>query len=160
MADALGVLLRIFCLVGVILFVFFCENEHRSVQTQIVNKLRNVLEPNIYYQDRKSVKLKVVIGFIKNTHLAFGYGPFNRRFCRRRIMYYNNHDAYFQLQLLFCGDIHLNPGPNNSNNDEGRKSTTENRGSKSKMSVFYSNAKSIVNKVMKLQLELAKMQVI
>ena len=56
------------------------------------------------------------------------------------------------------GDIHPNPGQdvciNNDNNEERKR----NRASMSKISVFYSNARSIVNKIAKLQLELAKMQ--
>ena len=84
-----------------------------------------------------------------------------KRFFKRKINYYSSHDATYQLELLIlsCGDVHPNPGhvhqpsvPSNNNNNP----PLENRQSRAtKLSVFYANARSIVNKTAKLQMEMA-----
>ena len=118
--------------------------------------LRNSSTLSGNFQAEKFVEYNITVK--SNQALSYGYGRLKRRFSKRRIVYYNNHKAFFQLELLSCGDIHPNPGQdvciNNDNNEERKR----NRPSMSKISVFYSNARSIVNKIAKLQLELAKMQ--
>ena len=76
-------------------------------------------------------------------------------------MYVCNPDATYQLELLLlsCGDIHPKPGhiyqprvPGNNNNNP----LLQNRLSRAmKLPVFYANARSIVNKIAKLQMEIA-----
>ena len=84
----------------------------------------------------------------------------HKRFFKRRINYYSKHDASYQLELLIlsCGDVHLNPGynhqpraPGNNNNNPPLR----NQESARKLSVFYANARNIVNKITKLQMEIA-----
>ena len=76
----------------------------------------------------------------------------HKRFLKRMTKYYSNHDACFQLELyvVSCGDVHPNPGPtrrngNNDNNNNPPLKSKEHR--TTKLSVFYANARSIVNKI-------------
>ena len=84
----------------------------------------------------------------------------HKRFFKRKINYYTNLNATYQLELwILCGDSHSNPGhihqpkaPGNNNNNPPLQS----RQSKAvRLSVFYANARSIVNKITKLQMEIA-----
>ena len=87
----------------------------------------------------------------------------HKRFFKRKINYYSSHDATYRLELLIlsCGDVHPNPGhvhqprvPSNNNNNP----PLENRQRRvTKLSVFYANARSIVNKTAKLQMEIASL---
>ena len=84
----------------------------------------------------------------------------HKRFLKRTTKYYSNHDASYQLELyvLSCGDVHPNPGPtrrnvDNDNNNNPSLQSQEQR--TTKLSVFYANARSIVNKIAKLKTEIA-----
>lgn len=99
MADVLCSLLRIFCLDGVLFFVCFAESPYKFLHNSNVGKLRNVLGSKwVFKKNEKSVKYKFIAECIKNKYSTYGYGRVNRRFCKRRIKYYSNHDAYFQLE--------------------------------------------------------------
>ena len=84
----------------------------------------------------------------------------HKRFFKRMTKYYSNHEACHQLELyvLSCGDVHPNPGPTrrNGNNDSNNNLPLQSQEQRNtKLSVFYANAKSIVNKIAKLQTEIA-----
>ena len=77
----------------------------------------------------------------------------HKRFFKRKINYYSNHDATYQLELLIlsCDDVHPNPGhihqprvPGNNNNNPPLRNR---QSSARKLSVFYANARSIVKKI-------------
>lgn len=84
----------------------------------------------------------------------------HKRFLKRMTKYYSNHDASYQLELyvLSCGDVHPNPGPTrrNGNNDNNNNPPLQSQEQRTmKLSVFYANARSIVNKIAKFQTEIA-----
>ena len=73
-------------------------------------------------------------------------------FSSSRVAYYPNSVSSFQLPLLLsCGDVHPNPGlPSGIASFESRKDGSDLRG----LRTFYANARSIVNKVNLLELEM------
>ena len=78
------------------------------------------------------------------------------KFLSRRFKYYSNASCAFNpavFRILHSGDVEINPG-------YAPKGTTRPRRQNhtSKLKVFYTNARSIVNKVTKLQLQLANSQ--
>ena len=78
------------------------------------------------------------------------------KFLLRRISYYSNASCAFNpavYKILCSGDVETNPGyvPECT-------MRPQRQGHTSKLKVFYTNARSIVNKVAKLQLELANSQ--
>ena len=73
-------------------------------------------------------------------------------FSSSRVAYYPNSVSSFRLPLLLsCGDVHPNPGPPSGiASFESRKDGSDLRG----LRTFYANARSIVNKVNLLELEM------
>ena len=61
------------------------------------------------------------------------------------------------LYVLSCGDVHPNPGPTrrNGDNDNNNPPLQSQKQRTTKLSVFYANARSIVNKIAKLQTGIA-----
>lgn len=93
-------------------------------------------------------------------HLGFF---FKRKFFGKRVPYCAFHTAQFNISLIIAhGDIHPHPGPRNNvsnavNTSQRRvpTSTTSDHLNIHSLSVFYTNARSIVNKRNQLNLELA-----
>ena len=75
----------------------------------------------------------------------------------KRFLKYSNYDASYQLELyvISCGDVHPNPGPTrrNGNNDNNNNPPLQSQEQRT-ISIF-ANARSIVNKIAKLQTEIA-----
>lgn len=77
------------------------------------------------------------------------------------IKYYSNHDASYQMELyiLSCGDVHPNPGhthrngASNASDDNNPPLQSRKQGAR-KLSVFYANARRIVNKIAKLLMKI------
>jgi hypothetical protein len=86
--------------------------------------------------------------------------------CKRRvkhigqtISYYPNTVKTFRI-IQVSGDIEQNPGPNEKCTDENRKCWIVNSNLQANyLSVFYANARSIVNKIDKLRLEIESGQI-
>ena len=98
--------------------------------------------------------------FSNSGHLVF---VFRRKFIGKRVLYCASHTAHLNLFLLTMhGDVHPNPGPrhdtpnavNTSQHDASLPSVACSN-TYSSLSVFYANARSIVNKRNLLNLELA-----
>ena len=78
---------------------------------------------------------------------------FRKGFTSSRINYYSNSVASYQVALLLrSGDVEPNPGPRTTD----LHNPSEERNSKfNGLSTFYANARSIVNKRSKLELDIA-----
>lgn len=65
-----------------------------------------------------------------------------------------------ELYILSCDDVHPSPrhthrnGASNASDDNNPPSQSRKQGA-TRLSVFYANARSIVNKIAKLQMEIA-----
>ena len=112
-----------------------------------------VFRPQVFFRTNVDVGVLVVVprgGFRKLGRLQ------RSKFLSRRIKYYSNASCAFNpaVYMILCsGDVETNPGyvPECS-------TRPQRQGHTSKLKVFYTNARSIVNKVAKLQLELANSQ--
>ncbi len=86
--------------------------------------------------------------------------------CRRQvkyigqtISYYPNSVKTFRI-IQISGDIEQNPGPNETNTDKNRKRWSVNSNRQANYSsVLYANARTIVNKIDKLRLEIESGQI-
>lgn len=80
-----------------------------------------------------------------------------RAFAKSRITYYSNHSAMFNIEILCShGDIHPHPGPSRvSHRNHDGNVAYKNRHRKPDISVFYANSRSLVNKTVLLELEIA-----
>ena len=65
-----------------------------------VGDLRNFSTLSGNFQAEKFVEHNITVK--NNQAFSYGYGRLKRRFSKRRIIYYNNHEAFFQLELLSC----------------------------------------------------------
>ena len=86
----------------------------------------------------------------QTNHQSFSYT--NGKYCSRRVIYYSNHTACFQI-LLLSGDIQVNPGPDSPYSDSRSCETTDVRvahGSQGIHSVLL-NARSVKNKLLDIQ---------
>ena len=84
------------------------------------------------------------------------------KFLSKRIKYYSNTTCEFSpavYKILCSGDVETNPGyePDSSSSNASTR-PQRHEPHTSKLKVFYTNARSIVNKVAKLQLELTNSQ--
>ena len=80
-----------------------------------------------------------------------------RVFAQSRILYYSNHSAVFNIELICShGDIHPHPGPSHViyRNHDGDVAYG-NRHCRSDISIFYANSRGLVNKTALLELEIA-----
>ena len=101
-------------------------------------------------------------GILLPAHHRLGHANFqinhqsssytNGKYCSRRVIYYSNHTACFQI-LLLSGDIQVNPGPHSPNSDSRSRETTDVRvahGSQGVHGVLL-NARSVTNKLLDIQ---------
>ena len=150
MADVLCSLLRIFCLDGVLFFVCFAESPYKFLHNSNVGKLRNVLGSKwVFKKNEKSVKYKFIAECIKNKYSTYGYGRVNRRFWREE----SNSTAITMLIFnlsYYLVEIYIRIL------DQMIVVVTMTKVERVKIepwyprcAVFYSNARSIVNKVTK-----------
>ena len=101
-------------------------------------------------------------GILLPAHHRLGHASFqtnhqsssytNGKYCSRRVIYYSNHTACFQI-LLLSGDIQVNPGPDSPNSDSRSCETTDVKvahGSQGIHGVLL-NARSVKNKLLDIQ---------
>jgi hypothetical protein len=123
--------------------------QYTSAWSTDTNRNRNVINQEICID---------YIGFDKGQALQRLH-PRKKRFAYGQVSYYHNHSATFNVEFLSChGDIQPNPGPRNQDVGELNhelSASNKKQSNSSGMSVFYANARSIVNKVDLIEIEIS-----